>query len=1321
MAESNNQRAPKIMVFRPTWEEFKDFSTYIKHMESKGAHKAGLAKVIPPPEWVPRKSGYNVEDLDISIPSPICQVVTGKQGLYQQINIQKKAMTVKQYQELANSERYATPRHFDYEDLERKYWKNITYVAPIYGADVSGSITDSDVDEWNINKLGTILDLVNEDYGISIEGVNTAYLYFGMWKTTFAWHTEDMDLYSINYLHFGAPKTWYAIPPEHGRRLERLANGFFPGSYKTCQAFLRHKMTLISPQILKQYSIPYNKITQESGEIMITFPYGYHAGFNHGFNCAESTNFAQERWIEYGKRASQCTCSKDMVKISMDTFVKRFQSDRYEMWLRGEDVGPHPEEPDRKVAAPLPMPQDILCNKNNPSLPLSYLEVPKKGAKKGGGGRMGYSHLNMTEFPTSLQLELMEEDNLPYGSDDLPPDEQQLEVLEDIWLKAGEIEAEDATICDAGYNVKKSRKYFQKKKRQKQKAKRRSDDDPGWRPKKGEDYSTDELTGLYAACDRKDKKVCGKIVKPIEEQVYKAELVKSLLAQETDKILKHKKKHKHKERNHEHKKHKKGKQREGETTATTLPVHPESIKSEDPEDSSPEVKQEIDSIIRAAAEEHEQALLNESEPPNRLDSPNLIQLPPAPKTDLKSYRRQKEKPKLSTVETIKTSKGIITVVGSHPMQIKPKTEVNKPANPFENQFLSFLNTPRYVPEKKSTKTKVFKTKPTISETISSLPKDIKIYSNRKPSSSAVGTAPETTQSLPVTLNDLLSSPLQPQPTLTKSESSIKSESSSLPSPSPQSPASANNVIVQRMPELTVPEPFTSHEQMPRLDSPVATQAIIKASAPPVKTETLMPSLEKVEPKPSPPKKYKPNLIWSNQNFYRVNRCEETIYTNQDRFYPMSHTPIIFDKEPEKKVIVETIKTDFLDSITALETDEFVVPPAVKEEECVSLSDIETDSCGSSCSCPCSNSSCSDSSCSGCSNCSTCQSDTESEREEEIYRSDTSSYNPSDSNYSSSSSDDDYDNKRGRRYVAVSNPKCELSRRESVNNNGKHVYVTDEETKENVGRCKAARKTGRQNDKMSSAKAKRFLKVFKMFENNKNNNNNNYSVKKGSPKQVKSSPRPYLSEIIMGVRKKGRPPANYQSQFTLIKKMLNDFKNRSESVPSKVDGSLSEHLSLKKANLTPVECYVKAQDVLSNFSKEIQEYLHSGLTLFNVSSLPIARSCDVKKSVVRNSKEARRKAESDNDEARYLAIKLDQVVWARHKNGRYYHARVVDIKVDSQMCVFFPEDQSFSKDIRMSDVVDFETMDAPEIGQRLQIRYYSKMKLRAISTEILSMV
>uniref|UniRef100_A0A669CW17 [histone H3]-trimethyl-L-lysine(9) demethylase n=1 Tax=Oreochromis niloticus TaxID=8128 RepID=A0A669CW17_ORENI len=338
MAQSSQSVGCRVMTFTPSKEEFKDFGRYIAFMESQGAHRAGMAKVIPPKGWKPRKTYDDIDDL--VIPAPIQQVVTGQSGLFTQYNIQKKPMTVHDFRKTSNMDKFCSPRYVDFDELERKFWKNLTFNPPLYGADVSGTLYDPDVTEWNIGHLNTILDIVENESGIKIKGVNTPYLYFGMWKSAFAWHTEDMDLYSINYLHFGEPKSWYVVPPEHGKRLERLAKGFFPGNVQGCEAFLRHKMTLISPFILKKYGIPFEKVTQEAGQFIVTFPFGYHAGFNHGFNCAESTNFATQRWIDYGKQATLCSCRQDMVKISMDVFVRKFQPERYKLWKAGKDNAP---------------------------------------------------------------------------------------------------------------------------------------------------------------------------------------------------------------------------------------------------------------------------------------------------------------------------------------------------------------------------------------------------------------------------------------------------------------------------------------------------------------------------------------------------------------------------------------------------------------------------------------------------------------------------------------------------------------------------------------------------------------------------------------------------------------------------------------------------------------------------------------------------------------------------------------------------------------------------------------------------------------------
>ena len=102
--------------------------------------------------------------------------------------------------------------NLDRTDLWSRYaeteFSRLQYAFLLLCIDVNGSFYDQNQKVWNVNNLGTILSDLETEYGTKIEGVNTAYLYFGMWKATFAWHTEDMDLYSINYLHFGAPKQW---------------------------------------------------------------------------------------------------------------------------------------------------------------------------------------------------------------------------------------------------------------------------------------------------------------------------------------------------------------------------------------------------------------------------------------------------------------------------------------------------------------------------------------------------------------------------------------------------------------------------------------------------------------------------------------------------------------------------------------------------------------------------------------------------------------------------------------------------------------------------------------------------------------------------------------------------------------------------------------------------------------------------------------------------------------------------------------------------------------------------------------------------------
>ena len=80
----------------------------------------------------------------------------------------------------------------------------------------------------------------------------------GMMFATFCWHTEDLQMYSLNYMHAGAPKIWYGIPPEDMKKFEKVVKEKLTLLFAKDPNILLDIITMVSPSYLvsKKVSSP---------------------------------------------------------------------------------------------------------------------------------------------------------------------------------------------------------------------------------------------------------------------------------------------------------------------------------------------------------------------------------------------------------------------------------------------------------------------------------------------------------------------------------------------------------------------------------------------------------------------------------------------------------------------------------------------------------------------------------------------------------------------------------------------------------------------------------------------------------------------------------------------------------------------------------------------------------------------------------------------------------------------------------------------------------------------------------------------------------
>ncbi|CAL5363169.1 unnamed protein product [Camellia sinensis] len=193
------------------------------------------------------------------------------------------------------------------ENIEGEYWRMVERpteeIEVLYGADLETGVFGSGFPKLS-NQVGSVS---NEKYVKSGWNLNNFPRLPGSVlsyeSSDISGHVEDHHLYSLNYMHWGAPKIWYGVPGEDALKLEATMRKHLPDLFEEQPDLLHKLVTQLSPSILKSEGVPVYRCVQNPGEFVLTFPRAYHAGFNCGFNCAEAVNVAPVDWLPHGQNA----------------------------------------------------------------------------------------------------------------------------------------------------------------------------------------------------------------------------------------------------------------------------------------------------------------------------------------------------------------------------------------------------------------------------------------------------------------------------------------------------------------------------------------------------------------------------------------------------------------------------------------------------------------------------------------------------------------------------------------------------------------------------------------------------------------------------------------------------------------------------------------------------------------------------------------------------------------------------------------------------------------------------------------------------------
>ncbi|XP_072972225.1 lysine-specific demethylase JMJ705-like isoform X1 [Typha angustifolia] len=372
---------PLAPEYHPTLAEFQDPIAYILKIE-KEASSYGICKIVPPLPAPPKKTAVVNLNRSFAAREPHPKKPPTFTTRHQQVGfcprrprpVQKPVWhsgehyTLTQFEAKAKQfergvlHKFPSKKPLSPLEIETLFWKacadkpfSVEYASDMPGSgfapvgaggagkrwreeDAAGNVGDT---AWNMRGVsrakGSLLRFMKEE----IPGVTSPMVYVAMMFSWFAWHVEDHELHSLNYLHMGAGKTWYGMPRDARLAFEEVVRVHGYGDEVNplvTFATLGEKTTVMPPDVLIGSGIPccrlnklnllfyvkhsfydclvilfpiittnvfcHTRLVQNAGEFVVTFPGAYHSGFSHGFNCGEAANIATPGWLRVAKEAA---------------------------------------------------------------------------------------------------------------------------------------------------------------------------------------------------------------------------------------------------------------------------------------------------------------------------------------------------------------------------------------------------------------------------------------------------------------------------------------------------------------------------------------------------------------------------------------------------------------------------------------------------------------------------------------------------------------------------------------------------------------------------------------------------------------------------------------------------------------------------------------------------------------------------------------------------------------------------------------------------------------------------------------------------------